>query len=328
MNKILLMIFLLLTNISAIDLSKSLIMDISRTYGYIYSQNLRLDDIKKNYPNLKNEVFKAKTEFNIKFSDPAKTIEKTLSSSMTKKQWNDYQSKIKNSFIQNLDSYNYEDSQRFIQEVLNRSKGEIESPVIETLLLLKDNYQKRPIEELNDGFYQIYNTKYDSKAKGVDFSVRVPKSWKSSEGNRPNIIRKFGSNNGYIVEEKFAEYIMLMVFDLPIEINLLSNEDVNEICKDIPENSILRNCKKTQLENLPVIIQRMNMNITRLESSINMEVIQYMIYFKNKVIMIQGQVGGLNENVSEKVLLERFEKFKPVFNYVANSLVINDLYLK
>ena len=58
----------------------------------------------------------------------------------------------------------------------------------------------------------------------------------------------------------------------------------------------------------------------------NIEIIQYNIYFKNKVIMIQGQVGAMNEKISEKTLLERFEKFKPVFNYVANSLMINNLY--
>ena len=50
--------------------------------------------------------------------------------------------------------------------------------------------------------------------------------------------------------------------------------------------------------------------------------------FKNKVIIIQGQVGTMNDKVSEKELLERFEKFKPVFSYVSNSLVINDLYIK
>jgi hypothetical protein len=44
--------------------------------------------------------------------------------------------------------------------------------------------------------------------------------------------------------------------------------------------------------------------------------------------MIQGQVGTMNDKVLEKTLLERFEKFKPIFNYVANSLVINDLYMK
>ena len=44
--------------------------------------------------------------------------------------------------------------------------------------------------------------------------------------------------------------------------------------------------------------------------------------------MIQGQVGTLNNKVSEKTLLARFEKYKPIFNYVANSLVVNDLYTK
>ena len=91
---------------------------------------------------------------------------------------------------------------------------------------------------------------------------------------------------------------------------------------------ILRECKKTELENLPVVIQRIKINLSRIENSMIIEVIQYNIYFKNKAIIIQGQVGTMNDKVSEKTLLERFEKFKPVFSYVANSLVINDLYRK
>jgi hypothetical protein len=119
---------------------------------------------------------------------------------------------------------------------------------------------------------------------------------------------------------------MFLVFDLPMEVNSLTQQDVTDICNDIPENSILRECKKVTLENLPVVVQRLKINLSRLENSMNMEFIQYNIYFKNKVIIIQGQVGTMNEKVSEKILLDRFEKFKPVFNYVANSLVINNLY--
>ena len=50
------------------------------------------------------------------------------------------------------------------------------------------------------------------------------------------------------------------------------------------------------------------------------------VFYKNKMIIIQGQVGTMNEKISEKTLLERFEKFKPVFNYVANSLMLSNLY--
>ena len=124
------------------------------------------------------------------------------------------------------------------------------------------------------------------------------------------------------------ENIIFGVYDLPIEVNSLTQQDLNDICNDIPANSILRDCKKTNLENLPVVTQRIKMDVSRLENNVNMEIIQYNIFYKNKLLMIQGQVGTINDKVSEKTLLERFEKFKPVFSYVANSLVITDLYLK
>lgn len=249
---------------------------------------------------------------------------------MTKKQWNEVKVNIKKKIIEQL-NYDYitqQESLNFIQEVKTRATGNIESPVIETLLMFNPTYQKNPISEFSDNFFQKYNSKDNPKAKGVDFTVKAPKSWKSEEANRPNIVRKFGSNNGYIVEDKFMENIMLMVFDLPIEVNSLTQQDITDVCNDVPENSILRECKKTELENLPVVIQRIKINLSRLENSMIIEVIQYNIYFKNKVIIIQGQVGTMNDKVSEKELLERFEKFKPVFSYVANSLVINDLYRK
>ena len=228
--------------------------------------------------------------------------------------------------VEEIENLTNEEINYSIQVVKARIKGDIESPVIETLLMFNPNYQKNPIEELNDKFIQTYNSKDNPKAKGVDFSVKVPKSWKSQEANRPNIVRKFTSNNGYIIEDTFIENIMILVYDLPIEVKKLTSQDVTDVCNDIPENSVLRECKATTLENLPVVVQRLKLNMKRLENSMNMEVVQYNVFYKNKMIIIQGQVGTMNEKISEKTLLERFEKFKPVFNYVANSLMISNLY--
>ena len=299
----------------------------SRTYGYYIGQTYTLDNIKKKYPNLQNEIFLIKNDFDLKYLKSIKDIEQFFTKNMSKKQWSDLQKMVKDGIKKQLNTnISYEESLEAIQVVKARIKGDIESPVIETLLMFNPNYQKNPIEELNDKFIQTYNSKDNPKAKGVDFSVKVPKSWKSQEANRPNIVRKFTSNNGYIIEDTFIENIMILVYDLPIEVKKLTSQDVTDVCNDIPENSVLRECKTTTLENLPVVIQRLKLNIKRLENSMNIEIIQYNIYFKNKVIMIQGQVGAMNEKISEKTLLERFEKFKPVFNYVANSLMINNLY--
>ncbi len=299
----------------------------SRTYGYYIGQTYTLDNIKKKYPNLQNEIFLIKNDFDLKYLKSIKDIEQFFTKNMSKKQWSDLQKMVKDGIKKQLNTnISYEESLEAIQVVKARIKGDIESPVIETLLMFNPNYQKNPIEELNDKFIQTYNSKDNPKAKGVDFSVKVPKSWKSQEANRPNIVRKFTSNNGYIIEDTFIENIMILVYDLPIEVKKLTSQDVTDVCNDIPENSVLRECKATTLENLPVVVKRLKLNMKRLENSMNMEVVQYNVFYKNKMIIIQGQVGAMNEKISEKTLLERFEKFKPVFNYVANSLMINNLY--
>ena len=299
----------------------------SRTYGYYIGQTYTLDNIKKKYPNLQNEIFLIKNDFDLKYLKSIKDIEQFFTKNMSKKQWSDLQKMVKDGIKKQLNTnISYEESLEAIQVVKARIKGDIESPVIETLLMFNPNYQKNPIEELNDKFIQTYNSKDNPKAKGVDFSVKVPKSWKSQEANRPNIVRKFTSNNGYIIEDTFIENIMILVYDLPIEVKKLTSQDVTDVCNDIPENSVLRECKATTLENLPVVVKRLKLNMKRLENSMNMEVVQYNVFYKNKMIIIQGQVGTMNEKISEKTLLERFEKFKPVFNYVANSLMISNLY--
>lgn len=299
----------------------------SRTYGYYIGQTYTLDNIKKKYPNLQNEIFLIKNDFDLKYLKSIKDIEQFFTKNMSKKQWSDLQKMVKDGGKKQLNTnISYEESLEAIQVVKARIKGDIESPVIETLLMFNPNYQKNPIEELNDKFIQTYNSKDNPKAKGVDFSVKVPKSWKSQEANRPNIVRKFTSNNGYIIEDTFIENIMILVYDLPIEVKKLTSQDVTDVCNDIPENSVLRECKEAILENLPAVVKRFKLNMKRLENSMNMEVVQYNVFYKNKMIIIQGQVGTMNEKISEKTLLERFEKFKPVFNYVANSLMISNLY--
>ena len=237
-----LLILIIYVNANSIELNKNLIMDMSRTYGYYLGQNYALDTIENKYPNLRNQVFLAKNEFDLKFSTSLKEIEKDFSKNMTKKQWDDYKVNIKKKIAEqlNYDNINQEDSMNFNQDVKSRALGNIESPVIETLLIFNSNYQKNHISELGDNFYQKYNSNNNSKAKGVDFTVRVPKSWKSQEANRPNIVRKFTSNNGYLIEDTFSESIMLLVQDLPFEVNSLTKQDTNDFCNELPENTILR----------------------------------------------------------------------------------------
>lgn len=171
------LIFIICLNANSIELSKNLIIDMSRTYGYNMGQTYVLDAIEKKYPSLKIQVFLAKNEFDLKYSRSIKEIELNFSKNMSKKQWNDYKSNIQNQIKKqfNYGNITQDEALNFIEEVKLRSKGNIESPVIETLLTFNEAYQKNPISELNDGFFQRYNSKDNPKAKGVDFTVKIPK---------------------------------------------------------------------------------------------------------------------------------------------------------
>lgn len=49
--------------------------------------------------------------------------------------------------------------------------------------MFNPNYQKNPISELGDNFYQKYNSKNNPKVKAVDFNIRILKA-----GNQQKVL--------------------------------------------------------------------------------------------------------------------------------------------
>ena len=78
------------------------------------------------------------------------------------------------------------------------------------------------------------------KSKGVEFSLDVPMSWISKEANRPNIVRKFISQNGHSIE-----MVMILVYDFPDGKHLSVNDIKSTVNKTdmkeaLPLNAILK----------------------------------------------------------------------------------------
>ena len=175
--------------------NEPLYIDLSKTLGFIMGQRYSLNRIKAEYPTLSLQVEKTELEFKIAFGTAEKNIEKSLRDLLEDKYF-DYiammeeqiQSTVKSQRI-GLDS-----AVQFLDEIELRAKGEIPSPILETLLNYQ--YEASPADELMRGFKTTYRTKGHPKAKGLDFQIEYPKSWSLREGKRPNIIQFFGSNNG------------------------------------------------------------------------------------------------------------------------------------
>lgn len=184
--------------------------DLSRTYGYINGQRFKLNRIKKEFPDLSIYAQKAELEFQAAFGNAERNINVALQEILAG-QYSEYVLKMNDQLGTLLSSQplNRELGANFIAEVESRANGKIESPVLETLLTYQ--FKESPAEEVLRGYSQVFRTKDHRKAKGVDFQIRYPSSWKPAEGERPNIIQKFVSENG-----RGLEAILLMVKDIPL----------------------------------------------------------------------------------------------------------------
>ena len=321
MYKLLFLILIFSTSLFATPINKQIIMDISRTYGYYQGQLYSLNTIKKKYPKLANDVFVAKSEFDSSFGKSIENIDTLMD------KYDGWKS-IKKDIVKNihtklnLSKLTYQESIQFIQLVKQRAKGNIETPVLETLLMLNPEYEENPEKEFYDGFKKRYKCDDFKKSKGVDFLIDIPMSWASKKANRPNIVRKFIAQNGY-------NPVMVMIQILNFsDGKYLSTNDIKRMVnkkqmqKALPANTKLKDYGFIKLETLPGYWQRYSMKVQRIRKTITFEVLAYTIIYGNKLIKIQFMVGDFkNKNLNTK-----FKKFEPLFDSIINSFVLTSLY--
>ena len=319
-----LLVFILCVSANAIELTKPLVMDISRTYGYVTSQTLVAEKLKKKYPSEKYELNKAQIEFDLKFKSSIENIKKTFGD----KEWTKYQKMMDPKLISQVDTINLDLSYKngFANEITERTKGNIESPVIETLLMFNPKYQKYPTLEFDDGFKKRLYSKDSSKAKGVDFHIDIPQSWKVKSGKRPNTLWLSSYQNGYLDEDNSQVSLGTIVRELPEKIDYITQEEAQEFCNEALKDTPIKECIKITLENLPAIYARNTMTLERLRFKTTMEVANYFVFYNDRMILLQGIVGNTNDTLSQKQLNKKFDKYLPLFDQIANSLVINDIY--
>ncbi|MCC7093427.1 MAG: hypothetical protein IT277_04480 [Ignavibacteriaceae bacterium] len=306
--------------------NNTVITEMSQAYGFKIGQDYSLEMIEKKYPDLKPQIQIAKLKFDKSFGNSISTIDSILLSKgnewlKIKTQLND---QIKSSV--NLSNYNYDQIKDFVQSVEARANGEIPVPIIGTFLTFNPTYLKSPTLEFTDGFKYRFSSKDNLKAKGVDFHLDLPQSWLAKEGNRPNIVQKFVSQNGH-----GSTMALVLVLELP-EVNSISEEDIKELAQSeeskemLPKNSQFLNSGFIKIDGLPGIYQEYKIRQTQIDNELLMHTINYNVYYKNKMISIQCSVGAASddENKTDAV----FVKYKELFKSIAGSLVVQSQWKK
>jgi hypothetical protein len=304
------------------------IKEMSQTYGFCIGQQYSLKIIQDKFPNLKQKTQLSKYKFDDKFESSFVEIEKFLKLLFSEK-WEGYKneltSKIESSV--NPDKITKEDAISFLKLVETRATGDIETPVVQTLLSFHPLFKEKPEQEFLMSFKNTYRTKNHPKAKDLNIQIEYPKSWEPREGKRPHIVQFFRSQNGHGIV-----MMSLQINPLPEEVTKnLSEEETANIFNDKSEIEAMAPKGSIVIESKPIIIDNQKGGLLvyeikqqRLDLVHKMISQQYMTVYKKDFIILN--IGLRDTTGNDEKLNKDYQKNKKLFWLIANSLIIQNQY--
>lgn len=294
--------------------------ELFRTYGYCFSQQRSIDQVKKQFPDLGFQVLQVEAAFKITFGKSCEAITNMFSDNV--------RAGLNKQLEAASPTYVITETiaRDFLNKIQNRAKGDIESPVKETLLTFNPDFVNNPSLEFTRGFTKKYSTLDHPKAQGLHLEIKVPMSWMSREGNRPHIVQFFEGEYG---RDGVTMTILVQKVDPPKGARVTQKE-IDSLFTASGMKDFMPDGAKV-LESKPVVLEGekggmlvYEISADRLDFSMIVRTMQYMTFYKNRIISLQFSTGGTPENRKEWVA--QFEKNRPLFFLIANSLIIMDKY--
>ena len=160
----------------AINFNPTSVKGIAQAYGFVLGQEYSLSRIANECPELSGGVELARAQFGSTFPDIKTKLETQLKNAMGEKLFQETATNLRTKLRENLghQQITREIAANFLEQVKNRSKGEIESPVLEYLLAVK--YTANPVGEFADGHRQRYQTDGAGKSQGIKLNLQLPRS--------------------------------------------------------------------------------------------------------------------------------------------------------
>jgi hypothetical protein len=267
----------------------------------------------------------SESKFNASFPSIKYKLKEHLITIMGKNYVEKLEKKISNQMQPMLEDINKYTAQKTLQVVQQRADGIIESPFLEYILFVQ--YLSNPAREFYDGYRDSFRTKGHKKSQGIDLVLKIPKSWKSLEGERPHIVQKWVSQDGHGLE-----VIYLSITDIggPTP----SNDEVQEFATSkeiaifIPSKAINAKSGIFSLEMRKGFWLEFGLISERINIEIYSHLIVYQLFFREKIIRLTCQVSNFVDDFSENRIktYSKFKKFIPLFQQVLNSIVLLQAY--
>jgi hypothetical protein len=298
-----------------VRLSAAEVTEMSQAFGFCYGQNLRLDAIATRYPRLRLRAEAAKLRFQSAFGAAAQNIDEALSRVNSSK-WREAKEQMKSKLAEVTALGETDDVVAFVALVEKRAEGEIESRILASLLAWHPQYRQNPVAE-----FGTFKTKYvcdgTGKAKGLKFQLEHPKSWASLEAERPNIVRKFVSNNG-----RGMDTALVIVVRLEGNQSLTAKE-VGELFSAsglrslLPPNAMFKTGKPIRFDGLPGAMLEYTFRADRMGQEVTMDVLTFITVYRNLMVNVQFSTASGDG---------AYARLLPLFRVMANSFVLTSQY--
>lgn len=323
--------FLALINLflGQVSAKESNITKLSSAYGFIIGQELSLELVEKQFPNLSTEVKAAWFAFNTSgIGEGAKSVKGDLEVALGDK-WPEFKRKMSEqiSLAMKDQQLTQKQAEEFLNQVKKRSKGQglLPQPILATLLSANKRFENNPALEMAEGWKTTFSTKGHEKAKGMKFKVSYPSSWQAAEGSRPNIVQKFigKSTSG-------MDMVTLTTKSLPPPFDKkLTPEETKEILsKDVviemlPSGSKILSHKITKIDGEPCAMAEFIFVTERVGIKIAQKGMVFVIPRPGNLLLIQCASGG-DATKGMKDIDERYLKTKSLFTLIGASCVFVD----
>jgi hypothetical protein len=301
---------------------------LASAYGFARIQELSLEVIRKQFPDLQQQVDHSSAIFTASaFGEGAKGVVLELEEQLGADEWlaNKESTEKQLKTLLPDKAIKREEAVAYLDEVRQRAKGQISEPIRSTLLSTNPRFLRDPAAEFAEGFRRMFRSKGHPKSKGADLLLSLPASWSSREGYRPNIVQVFesGNGNGRIM-------CSILVKDLGVNAEELPTHKVREMLepsslKDfIPDGAVMIDAEAMDLDGAPAGMVIFDLTEQKLDTSFTMRMTHFVTIQKDLMIAIQF---AINSAPDTDVSLDDMQKrHLPLFRAIANSFVYNDRY--
>jgi len=307
------------------QIKKPKIKRASAAYGFILGQEQSLQYIREQYPRLEFSVFQAENVFKASFGQSRINLQKYLIGFMGQDAFKTLEDTLLKTMKKNAPDlfFSEERALNMLSTVHDRSRGEISSPILETILAFQ--YDETPQDEIASGFVQVFRTKGHAKAKETDWQIKIPLSWSAEEAERPNIIQKFISESGdgryqIMLDVKKAELLAGKKLTRAEELAMFSEHNCRS---SIPDGGTFISYNKMTFDRIAGASMVFDQVAERLDTRVKVRTVQFIFVLDGMVYMLHCFLMG--ESASSD-LTKEWSKVRPLFLQVAHSIVVFDQY--